>query len=71
MTTRPPTLMKNVQYPILFTLRSFESDKVHERTVARDIFCKMASIDGYAMLLSFGLQEFLARHPPGGGQGAL
>ncbi|QKW39755.1 hypothetical protein HUT06_41755 [Actinomadura sp. NAK00032] len=53
------------QYPIVITLRSFESDKAHEEAVARDIFENMAAIGGYAMLLTFDLQRLIAEHPSG------
>ncbi|NKZ05592.1 hypothetical protein [Actinomadura latina] len=53
------------QYPIVVTLRSFDSDKAHEETVAKDIFEKMAAIDDYAMILTFDLQRLIAEHPSG------
>lgn len=53
------------QYPIVVTLRSFDSDKVHEETVAKDVFENMAAIGGYAMLLTFDLQRLIAEHPSG------
>ena len=55
--------MKFSQYPIVVTLRSFESNKEHEETVAKDIFAKMATIGGYEMILSFDLQTLIAEHP--------
>lgn len=51
------------QYPIVITLRSFASDKAHEKKVAKDIFEKMATIGDYAMILAFDLQRLIAEHP--------
>ncbi|MEU5996082.1 hypothetical protein ABZ806_44520 [Spirillospora sp. NPDC047418] len=51
------------QYPIVITLRSFDSDKAHEEVVAKDIFQKMSAIGDYAMLLAFDLQRLIAKHP--------
>jgi hypothetical protein len=55
--------MKFSQYPVVITLRSFDSDKAHEEAVAKDAFEKMAAIGNYALLLTFDLQRLIAKHP--------
>jgi hypothetical protein len=46
------------QYPIIITVRDYDSDKGREETVARQIFGVLCG-QGYSLLLVLGLQKLL------------